>query len=67
MEFLREEGYALTVVDATESLNNIPQKIIYIETNNQELKNLIKNIKKIDKSAFISASETKFVVNGFIK
>ena len=67
LEFLREEGYALTVVDATEPLNNTPQKIIYIETNNQELKNLITAIKKIDKSAFITASETKYVENGFIK
>ena len=67
LDILRREGYAVTVVSATDSYDGLKNKVLYIETNNKELKNLINKIKEIDASAFISVSETKLVENGFIK
>ncbi len=67
LDILRKLGYAITVVSATDSYDGLKNKVLYIETNNKELKNLITKIKEIDASAFISVSETKLVENGFIK
>ena len=67
LDILRAQGYAITVVSATDSYDGLKNKVLYIETNNKELKKLITKVKEIDSSAFISVSETKLVENGFIK
>ena len=61
LDLLRCHGYAVSVLDMV--------KFVFFEEGkeNQKLKELTKIIRKFDNKAFITASETKLVENGFIK
>lgn len=63
---LRDNGYAVTVMDV-EGKNKEQEKfMLFIEINNKNLNHLQKLIKDNDKNAFIVVHETKYIQNGFI-
>ena len=61
---LREMGYAVTVIDV-KGKDILEKDLLLIEINNKSFNKLYKEIKKIDKKAFIIVNETKYVLNGF--
>ena len=67
IKLLRDKGYALTVLDINDDFDGIKKKMLLLEINNSRIKELSQIIRKIDKSAFITYSETKTVINGFLK
>ena len=67
MDLLRRHGYAVAVLDMVDDYDGRSKKMFMIEVKNQKLKELTKIIRKFDNKAFITASETKLVENGFIK
>ena len=67
IKLLRDKGYALTILDIKDYYDGIKKKMLLIEINNTKIKELSKLIRKIDNNAFITFSETKTVINGFIK
>lgn len=67
LDLLRCHGYAVSVLDMVDDYDGRCKKMLMIEVKNQKLKELTKIIRKFDNKAFIIASETKLVENGFIK
>ena len=67
IKLLRDKGYALTILDIKDYYDGNKKKMLLIEINNTKIKELSKLIRKIDNNAFITFSETKTVINGFIK
>ena len=67
LKLLRDKGYAITVLDINDDFDGVKKKMLLLEINNNKIKELSKLIRKIDKSAFITYSETKTVINGFLK
>ena len=67
LDLLRRHGYAVSVLDMVDDYDGRSKKMFMIEVKNQKLKELTKIIRKFDTKAFITASETKLVENGFIK
>ena len=67
IKLLRDKGYALTILDIKDYYDGIKKRMLLIEINNTKIKELSKLIRKIDNNAFITFSETKTVINGFIK
>lgn len=67
LDLLRRHGYAVSVLDMVDDYDGRSKKMFMIEVKNQKLKELTKIIRKFDNKAFITASETKLVENGFIK
>ena len=67
IKLLRDKGYALTILYFKNYYKGIKKKMLLIEINNTKIKELSKLIRKIDNNAFITFSETKTVINGFIK
>ena len=67
LDLLRRHGYAVSVLDMVDDYDGRSKKMFMIEVKNQKLKELTKIIRKFDNKAFIPASETKLVENGFIK
>lgn len=63
---LREQGYAVTVIDVEGKDNTQDKYMLFIEINNKKLSNLQKITKEIDESAFMVINETKYVQNGFM-
>lgn len=65
-KLLRESGYAVTVVDC-KGYNNEDKHLLYISVEKKKQKGLREIIKANDGKAFIIASETKYVENGYFK
>lgn len=65
-KLLRESGYAVTVVDC-KGYNNEDKHLLYISVEKKKQKELREIIKANDGKAFIIASETKYVENGYFK
>ena len=63
---IRNEGYAVSVVDA-KGKDDSTKYMLFIEINKHSYRHLIKEIKTMDKDAFVIANETKYVLNGFVK
>lgn len=63
---LREQGYAVTVIDVEGKDNTQDKYMLFIEINNKKLNNLQSITKQIDESAFMVINETKYVQNGFM-
>lgn len=63
---LRENGYAVTVIDVEGKDKTKEKYMLYIQITNKNLNHLQKLVKDIDKDAFIVVNETKYVQNGFI-
>jgi len=65
-EALRNNGYAVTVIDVEGKDNTLDKFMLFIEINNKNLNHLQKIVKEIDSSAFMVVNETKHVQNGFM-
>ena len=66
-DILRNEGYAVTLLNAKGQVQDKDKYMLYIEIRNKNFIKLQDFIKKHDDKAFIVDNETKFVQNGFIK
>ena len=60
---IKKRGYGVSSI----TLDDKKNKMIFIQINNKQLKNLIKLIKQIDDKAFIFVNDTKYNLNGYIK
>lgn len=66
-KFLREHGYAVSVVDI-KGIDDTNQKdMLIMEVDKKDFKNLRELIKKGDSKAFVIVNETKFVQNGYFR
>lgn len=65
-EKLRNEGYAVSIIDIKGKETN-KKSLLLIEINNNNIETLKKIINKNDPKAFIIINETKYIENGFIK
>lgn len=63
---IRDEGYAVSQIDCT-GKDNAKKLMLFIEADKKHLKHLKNIINNIDKKAFITVNETKYVFNGFFK
>ena len=63
---LRDNGYAVTVIDVEGKDKTKEKYMLYIQITNKSLNHLQNLVKDIDKDAFIVVNETKYVQNGFI-
>lgn len=64
---IREEGYAVSVVNAKGAYENTEKYMLFIEINKNKINNLKTLIKSLDQKAFVVVNETKMVENGFFK
>lgn len=62
---IREEGYALSVIDVKGEHNTKDKYMLFIEIKNSKLEHLKRLIKSLDEKAFIVVNETKQVYNGY--
>ena len=65
-EKLRENGYAVTVIDVEGKDDSHDKYMLFISINDKKLNKVQKIIKEIDSSAFVVINETKYIENGFI-
>lgn len=64
---IRSLGYGVSIVPLSNEADSVKKEMLFIETTKKTSKNLIKEIKTIDPSAFLIVNETKYVQNGFVK
>lgn len=64
---LRQEGYAVSVIDVKGQDKANEKYMLFIEIQKNNFEHLKKLIHSIDKKAFIVVNETKYVQNGYIK
>lgn len=64
---IRQEGYAVSVMDVKGQTENEIKYMLFIGINKKRLEHLKKLIKKLDERAFIVVNETKLVQNGYFK
>lgn len=64
---LRDQGFAVSVMDIRERDGEPNKYMLFMEIEKNDFDKVHKIIKKYDNKAFIIASESKFVVNGFFK
>ena len=62
IEKIKDKGYGISSIKMENR-----KKFIIIEVNTKEVDKLLRLIRRIDKDAFITVSDTKLVLNGFIK
>ena len=67
IEVLRENGYAVSVIELKKSYEGDNKDMLYIQINSDKLQELTNIIKEKDSNAFIVVNETKLVQNGMIK
>lgn len=67
LDYIRKEGFGVSVVDTTDSYEDSKKNILFITINSRYLEKLKKIINKIDKQAFMVINESKVVHNGYIK
>lgn len=67
VETLRKKGYTLSIIELRNDYEGNNKDMLYIQVNNNKLKELTNIVKKHDKNAFIVVNETKLVHNGFVK
>lgn len=64
---LRNNGFGISVIELKKDYEGQNKDMLYIQVNNDKLKELTKIIKNYDENAFMVVNETKFVQNGLIK
>lgn len=64
IDSLRKQGYGVSVVDVN-GHNNEKKYMLFIEIHSKRYNELSRLIKELDDKAFIVASETKYVINGY--
>ena len=62
---LRENGFAVSVMDIRQKEGQDDKYMFFLEINKNDFDKLHRLIKKFDKNAFIVASESKVVINGY--
>lgn len=62
---IRDQGYGVSVVDVHESEFSSEKYMLFIEIQENQLRDLKKLIKSLDSSAFMMVRETKYVQNGY--
>lgn len=65
LEDLRDNGFAVSVMDIREKDNDPDKFMFFMEINSKDFDKLHRLIKKHDKKAFIVVNESKTVVNGY--
>ena len=65
IDILRNDGFAVSVIDIKGKDSN--KYMLVIGINNSKKEELIKEIKKNDKDAFVYINETIYIQNGYIK
>ena len=64
---IKKAGYGLSIIDLKKDGNSEKKEMLFIEVNNNSVKDLKNLINKYDKEAFVVISDSKFVMNGYIK
>jgi len=64
---IKKAGYGISIIDLKKDKDTEKKEMYFIEINNSSLKKLKEIIKKYDKNAFVTVSDTKFVINGYIR
>ena len=64
---LREEGYAVSVIDVKGKDEENEKYMLFIEIDKRNFEHLRGLIKELDSKAFIVVNETRMVQNGYIK
>lgn len=67
IEILRKKGYAISIIELKNDYDGKNKDMIYIQINNNKLKELTNIVKKYDNKAFVVVNETKLVQNGLLK
>lgn len=67
LDYIRQEGFGVSVVETTDTYKNNKKNILFITINSRYLEKLKRIINKIDNQAFIVINESKVVHNGYIK
>ena len=67
IEKIRNENFAVSVVDVSGINEKNKKYMLLMEINKNNLNEIKKIVKKVDSNAFIVANETKYVVNGYFK
>lgn len=67
IEKIRDEGFAVSVVNAKGIDENIEKYMLFMEIDKRKLNKLKYLIKSLDSKAFVVVNETKMVENGFFK
>lgn len=65
IDTIRDNGYALTVIDITNQKHSQEKYMFFIETSSKQIKKLKDIILKLDSKAFITVHESMQVVNGY--
>lgn len=65
--FIRNEGYAVTVMNIKGRDEKIDKYMLFIEIQSRSYSDLRSIVEKYDKGAFMIVDETKYVHNGLIK
>ena len=65
-DVLRGKDYAVTVLEVSSMNQEIPRIMLLMEISSKKFGALKKFVKEVDDKAFIIASETKYVLNGYI-
>lgn len=64
---LREEGYAVSILDVKGKNEDEEKYMLFIEIDSKKLYHLQSLIKKLDADAFIVINESKYVFNGYLE
>lgn len=64
---LKAKGYLVSIIELKNNFDGNPRMMIYLQVNSQTLKKVEKIIRRCDRDAFIAISDTKKVMNGYVK
>ena len=64
---LRRNGFGVSSCELKSFNDKYPKDMLFIQIKNNDLKSVTRIIRKYDKDAFVSISETKYIQNGVIR
>lgn len=64
---LRNEGYAVSVIDVKGMDENRDKYMLFIEINKNKFNEIRELVRNIDRKAFIVVNDTRYVQNGYFK
>jgi len=64
---MKAKGYLVSIIELKNNFDGNPRMMIYLQVNSQTLKKVEKIIRRCDRDAFIAISDTKKVMNGYVK
>ncbi len=67
VDHLRENGYAVSVIDVKGKERNSSKYMLFIEIDKKRFDHLRELVKMLDPKAFIVVNDTKYVQNGYFK